>query len=74
MPSLSAERLKIISAPLRASVELGGMGAHISSQISIPKQVSGVSNNRLELIGTNWPHILTVSSCILSAELNQRIS
>ena len=47
MVSTSAEGLKMISAPFSAKEELGGTGAHKSSLTSIPKQVSGVSNNKL---------------------------
>ena len=74
MVSTSAERLKMISAPFNAKEELGGTGAHKSSLTSMPKHVSGVSNNRLLPKGTFWPQRrILVSACAEAGE-NQRCS
>ena len=61
MPSLSADILNMISAPCRASDELGGIVDQRSSQISIPKVVSDVSKSKLAPIGAICPHKRTVS-------------
>jgi len=53
MFSVSADKLKIISAPFNARIELGGIGAHTSSHISIPKQTSAHSNTARLFTGTD---------------------
>ena len=74
MLSTSAEGLKMISAPLNANDELGGTGAHKSSANSIPKHVSGVSNNKFFPNGTSCPHRRMLESVITEAGENQRCS
>ena len=66
---MSADKLNIISAPLSASSELTGIGAHKSSHISTPKVKSGVLNNP-EVKGHSLPAIVSDFVSILSAEVN----
>ena len=58
--SLLADKLNITFAPSRANLLLGGSTAHMSSHISIPKQISLFVlslNNKSIPKGTFWPNI-----------------